>query len=369
MATDGWRSRRSLSRQIRDNSGSFDFFQLVQLLKLELEQSATSARRGLEPGSDRGFRFTADLGADFPASDIRYVGIPARRRGIGRSDTRLLAGTSNYCIAGYSGPLPEGFTDWIKQQQRDGNHATVDFLDIFNHRINLLRYEARAASEQALDRRHPTENLLADGISAVMGMATEGLYEQVNLSRRSLMSLAGMLANHRVGAHLIQRVLQKCFSVPIRVRDLVGAWKDIAVDQLCHLGRSASTLGELCILGRQTWDMRARMRASVGPLPFHELLTYLPDFTFRGEVQSSRTHGAFVALLRFLTNRSVDVDVRLEVDPETVPPGILECPQTVDQATMRLGQSAWLGKPQRDDRFTGFLVTGLGYNAGGGIVG
>lgn len=359
MATDGWRSGRPLNHQVRESSGSFDFFQLIQLLQLEIEETESLTRKKDASREATEFRFSADLGAGFPASDIRSVQPLSKRLGQQRNPNRLLAKTSNYCVASYSGPLPEAFSSWIISQKQLGNYAAADFLDIFNHRINLLRYEVGAASKNSLDRRHPTENLLAPAIASVMGMASSGLFEQLPLNKRSLLALAGLMANHRLGAHIVQRVLTALFRVPLQVRDLVGAWKDIASDQLCRLGTQASHLGELCILGSQTWDMHARIRTRVGPLPFSQLLDYLPAFEFKGELQASATFTAFEAMHRFLTNRAVDIEVSLEVDPASVPPPVLNSPVSLDQTWMRLGQSSWLGTPNGNDRYTCYLIYGI----------
>lgn len=366
MATDGWRSSRSLERQIRDNCGSFDFFQLTRLLERLVEQS--SAEIGKREHGPSEFQFAADLGADFPVSDIRAVRRPARRFGTAiQPRDRLLAMTSNYCIAGYCGPLPEAFANWVLEQQRQGNYAAADFLDIFNHRINKLRYEAGKANKIGIENCHPSENLLADGISSVMGMGSDDLYQQLPLNRRSLMALAGLVANHRVGAHLIQRVLSACFSVKVAVRDMVGAWRDIAQDQWNYLNTSTSRLGELCILGTKTWDMRARIRTRVGPLSHERLMKFLPSFEFRREAQVSKTFTAFVAMQKFLTNRSVDIEVQLEVKPGSVKPLELRYPEAADKAWFRLGQSTWLGTPTGLDRYTSYSIysANSGLNEGG----
>ena len=428
MATDGWRSSRTLKQQLRDSSGTFDYFQWVQLLDRESGQSDT-------PESTDDYRFSADLDCAFPASEIRSLKPAQRRAGGLRKRKESIAKTSNYCVAGYSGPLPEPYTDWIREQQRYDNHATADFLDIFNHRINRLRYEAKTAVNPALDQQGPCANLLANGMSAAMGMLGDDLYQQVPLSRRSLMALAGLLSNHRTSAHLIERVLRACFKLPIEIRDLVGAWQDIADDQLCRLGRRASHLGELSILGQQIWDMRARVRANIGEIPFVTLLELLadadfvyperrrqdsessdideepedawpralripervdpddPNIRYEHELQDlrsnallsmdkllesgfcgplpvrhierwvrnlrSRLYGPFVALVRFLTNRGVDVEVKLEVIPETVPALVLARPGQPEDARFRLGQTTWLGQPTGDDCFTSYLIAGL----------
>ena len=362
MATDGWRSGRSLNQQIRDNSGSFDFYQLVNLLDLEtrenvLEAEVMIASADNQRSTPTRYRFKADLSSSFPASDIRSVSVK-------RTPDMLVASTTNYCVSGYSGPLPEGFSDWIYQQQRSGQRATADFLDIFNHRANLLRFQTRSSSIQALDRRHPDSNLLADGIAATMGALDKLLSNRVPLSRRNLMSLAGLLANHRINAKLIQRVMSVCFGVPLSLSDLVGAWRDIAKDQICQLGVQSSNLGEICLLGKQTWDMKSRLRATVGPIPFSQLLTLLPDFDYRHQRQVSPKYHAFLAMWRYLTNGQVDIEVDLQVQPETVPKPYLRYPESADAAHFRLGQTSWLGCPKGDQAISAYLVTGLDADTG-----
>ncbi len=356
MATDGWRTSRSLTQQIEENCGNFNYFQLIHLLDLQAEKTGTK------------YRFSSDLSEAFPASEITYI---KRGSGVGRDGKRsdsLTAKTSNYCIAGYSGPLPEAFSGWIVDLQKSGNSSAVDFLDLFNNRINLLRYEAKSSSRQALDSNPPESNLLSNAISAVMGLYSNGLYRSMKLSKRSLMALAGLVANHRVGCHSIERILRACFNIPLVVRDLVGGWNTIAEDNLCKLGVTANRLGELCLLGTQVWDMRKRIRASIGPLHFDQFIKYLPAFEFsHSDIQEpepgstfyiAKHAAAFRDISRFLTNRSADVLVTLEVESESVTDyPFLRYPSSPDSAFFRLGQTTWLGKPTIKDCRVSYLIS------------
>lgn len=424
MATHGWRTGRTIEDQLLDEGSGFNFFQLFRLLDMD---AMSSGKEGL----GQGWKISADLDAAFPATEIRDVSISNTS---GADKTRV-AKTSNYCIAGYSGPLPENFTDWMREQQRYGLHGMTDFLDIFNHRINLLRYEAKKQSHTALDTGPPVKGLIAPGLSAAMGMHDSMLSDQLPLSRRSILSLASLLSNKRVSAVSIQKVLSKCFGFKTRVTDLIGAWKNIASDQICRLGEpSVSSLGELSILGQKNMDMQARVRVEIGPVELNTYLALLPDFEFSGknlilpvrsfnditvknfdgrqvsyklapnsaDTTSMQTEGGnsqfqvsnvlleidseldrervfspsllesdaptgntlratrfagylhrhFSSLVKYLTNFSVDAEVFLTLDPETLPQAYmaLKVPSSTTDARLRLGQSFWLGKPKNIDK-------------------
>lgn len=355
MAAHGWSSGRPLNFQIRESSGNFDFYQFVRLLEME------SKRTGAE------YRFKSDLNQAFPTFEIKSLRREAPNTAHTDGPDRFVAETSNYCIAGYSGPLPESYQNWVREKNDRGEMVIADFLNIFNDRINYLRFDARSSSIQALDNSDPASNILSRDIAGVMGMVSGGLFErlteyvqpadtdfsaanarmqrQARQAKRSLMALAGLISSRRIGAHIIGRILRTCFRVPVKVRDLVGGWKNLASDQVCNLGVKASRLGELCLLGTSAWDMNRSIRVSIGPLPFTAFVGFLPAIEFRRKTLVSRTYALFREFSRFITNRSVDVEVELLVEQETIEPVRIFTPDRQAETVFRLGLSTWLGRP------------------------
>lgn len=470
MATHGWRTGRTLKDQLIDEGASFNYFQLMHLLDLststaEPDANSKSENDGASENSAKAinWRILADLEAGFPVNEIRSIELKKKRSlAAGATESeQVVARTSNYCIAGHQGPLPENYTDWLREQQRYGPSAMADFLDMFNHRINMLRYEVKKNSCLALDQRRPDEGQLAPGISASMGMLGEAMYEQLPLSKRSIMSLSGLLSGRRISARAIQRILQKCFGITAKVTDVVGAWRAISPDQLWQLGKEGvSNLGKLCVLGQKNMDMQGRIRIEMGPLSINKYLALLPDLEFSreqiqvpirskadlrhteyfgrkpsyafeeqdrrdkesqdrqsdfGSDQNSHQvgniqlniepehdkenlmvpsafdwlsrvsrksvlratkftgylYGPFSALVQYLTNSKVDIEVYLQVDPDTLPGAypVLCTPERPQDAYLRLGQSFWLGKPSdQENSRARFLIDGFGTDKNSGAL-
>lgn len=466
MATHGWRTGRTLKEQLFEEGSSFNYFQLIHLLERtnaqhQQESEDSSHANNKEPKLLE-WKMSADLDSAFAVSEIRDIQVRQEKtsRDIEGDETEdnqsqqakfsLVAKTANYCIGGHLGPLPENYTDWIREQQREGRHAMADFLDIFNHRINLLRYEAKQSSAIALDHHQPEDSLVAPGISAVMGMLGIDLFEQIPLSKRSIMSISGLLATRRVSAHVIQRLLKKCFKIETKVTDVQAIWRDTVADQHWRLGQSGvSNLGELCLLGQKNLDMQGKIRIDIGPVPIQIYLALMPDFEFsrdqidlcvrtdkdlllteydgrllqyplanagensrfksvqvknspvkRAQADNNRLenirlsydserpreqvmvpttlweinsklracqfsgylHRPLVALLRYLTNSKVDIEVHVQVDPETINLAYqaLVTPDAPQDAHLRLGQSFWLGTPDLSAQATScFTLNGF----------
>lgn len=328
MAAHGWRSGRPLSQQVRREFAGFNFFQLVRLLLRERDKE-------FAPGSriDDVVRFRADLSSAFPGHEVTRLIDRGKR-------SPVTVTTPNYVVAGYLGPLPEPFSDWLQNRARDGDRVMADFLDLFNHRFNALRYQIKTHRQLGLDSRAPEETLHAGYLAALMGMAAPGLAEQLPLPRRAWLGIAGLLANCRNSAPVVTAVLSAYLGAKAGMRQLCGAWRDIEKPDQTRLGVSSSRLGRESVLGARVWDEHARVEVTVGPIDYSRFCMLLP-----GE----RAHAGFVALLRFLLDRRFDCQVRFLVKEATLPaPTLTARPDQGAQPGrpgywgLRLGFSAWL---------------------------
>lgn len=318
MAAHGWRSTRALSAQLREGYAGFDYYQLVRLLLAERGEDDTE-RRAL----DRCVRFGADLSAAFPGREI------SRLDDAGGA-VPVSLGTSNYCVGGVLGPLPEPFVEWLRERVRDGDRAMLSFFDLFNHRLNTLRYSLKRRFNPGLNNRHPEHTDNAAYLAALMGLLQPGLAEQLPVPKRALLAVAGLLSDQRRSAAMIGNVLGLFMDTPVRVEQLAGGWAPIEREQHIALGRANSRLGGETPLGRRFWDPQGRIVLHLGPLPYRRFCALLPD----GEL-----HAGFQALVRHLTDRQVDCLVVLELDPTTLPPRRLG-PASAGGG-MRLGYTAW----------------------------
>ncbi|QDQ28502.1 type VI secretion system baseplate subunit TssG [Chitinimonas arctica] len=352
MASHGWRTNRPLTRELREDCAGFDFYQLVRLLLHERGAGGDPLGAAL----DAQLCFRANLEQGFPGQEVRNVSEP------GGSAGRLRIETGNYALAGYLGPLPEALVEQMLARMRAGSHAMPRFLDLFNHRLNALRYQLKAAPRLGLNLLRPERTELAAMLAALMGMAAPGLAEQMPLPRRVWLGLAGLLADPRRSAPALTRVVARFIGAPVELESLLGAWRDRCDEDATRLGRACHGLGSQTRLGRQAWLPTARIRLTLGPLDYTRYCCLLP----KSRSNSSDVHPQLCGLLRFLLERRQDCWIRLRLAPGQAPAATLTARERrLDPACgiyygLRLGQTAWLAGPTDGERTAEFLVPAYG---------
>lgn len=331
-------------------------------------------------------RFSAELSHAFPGREISAVaedGVTAPGPGAPEETPRYRISTPNYCVAGGLGPLPPAYTEWLRDQVRAGNRASVHFLDLFNHRLNLTRYQLKESCTPGLNNRAPEDALLGRRLAALCGLgetaeaapagrrpglpdapaATPSEGRPVPL--RSLLGIAGLLTDCRRNASGLTRVLARYLGAPVELTPFVGAWRPIEDADRMTLGRRNHGLGQGAVLGTRVWDQQARVRLTVGPIDYSLFRRLLPP---RPGQRPDVLHLGLVELVSVLLNRRHDCEVRLEVRPETVGESVLTARPTAgaadagrNEAGLQLGESAWLGSPRSEARPAAeFLIPAFG---------
>lgn len=343
MATAGGQSGPSLIGTVVGQYARFDVHQLVRLLRYRSD--------GLWPVGAR-LRFRADLGAAFPGHEITKLikakpmpGFRLEGRNATQMPMRIELRTPNYCIASELGPMPEPFLEWVREPERCGGRAMAEFFDIFNQRLHVLRHDLKQRSLRALDSAPPAQTQYAAQLSALMGLSLPAQRAQVPLPERAWLGLAGMLINSRRSGAVVERVLSAYLGVPCRLKMLVGRDREIEPRDRLLLGRTRHRLGRTTLLGRTSWDPRAAVRLEIGKVAFGVCCALLPlRKARRSERLSNQAHDGLVSMIRLLLDRRFDCEVRIEIDPDTVPPAYLHLPWRGGGLGLRLGQTAWLGR-------------------------
>src|SRR5262249_13610958 len=117
-------------------------------------------------------RFRGELSPAFPGSEISAgrMRLPGRAARVS-STQRTEPYVTNFTLAGVLGPLPDSYTEWVRRQLGVRETAMAEFLDLFNHRLGVLRYELKAASVPAFDALRPEYTRCAEAAGALMGLA------------------------------------------------------------------------------------------------------------------------------------------------------------------------------------------------------
>ena len=367
MATADWRTGEALSQRLARRPASFDFFQWVRLQSWPSGSGVTpyTIEHGVREVSPR-LRFRGELSSAFPGSEISAgrMRLPLRA-GLEQSDQRTDLYVTNFTLAGVLGPLPDSYTEWVRRQLGVRETAMAEFLDLFNHRLGVLRYELKAASVPAFDALRPEYTRCAEAAGALMGLAAfegEGariLAQRVPMPRRALLALCGLMADKRHSVTQALIVLRIYLGMAVTIEPLLGAWRAIESRDRTLLGRRHLRTAPL---GRRVWVNHAAVGLTIGPVPYERLCSLLPDRT-RGLNTSSRFGRAyrnFAAMLHYLFDRQVDVVVTIGVDEAGIPASALWRPRPVagfGSHGLRLGQTAWLRGRSRVLRQVRFTIT------------
>jgi type VI secretion system protein ImpH len=365
MAAADWRTGEALAQRLARRPASFDFFQWVRLQSWPSGAATTpyAVEYGVGQVSPH-LRFRGELSPAFPGSEISAgrMRLPVR---VGQepSKQRTDLYVTNFTLAGVLGPLPDSYTEWVRRQLGVRETAMAEFLDLFNHRLSVLRYELKAASVPAFDALRPEYTRCAEAAGAFMGLtAFEGegariLAQRVPMPRRALLALCGLMADKRRSVTKALIVLRIYLGMPVTIEPLLGAWRTIDSRDRTLLGRRRLRTAPL---GQRVWVNHAAVGLAIGPVSYERLCSLLPDRANSLKVDSrfGRAHRNFAAMLHYLFDRQVDVVVTIGVEETGIPASALWRPRPVagfGRHGLRLGQTAWLrGRPQapRQVRFT-----------------
>ncbi|WCM24475.1 type VI secretion system baseplate subunit TssG [Paraburkholderia bryophila] len=442
----------SVEELLFDRPERIDVFQLVRLLRVR-DSSRPSVRKRLKvlltwrlmsgeadtrsfAGFARRLRFTADLSPAFPGVEVTgcrrldavdLLDTPGGRAALrhvpdaavhallnepvnaavnapstatlGAALTTALTSvengevveirTPNYSVASELGPLPEPFLEWVRDRLRDDDQTFAAFLDVFNHRINVLRHQLKATQDVALDYALPQDTLQADFLASIAGMASLDAEAQIVLPRRAWLGMTATLADPRRSATAALTALRQYLGMPdTQLEQLVGDWRPLSSAQWSGLGKQG-TLGGDAVLGTQVWNQMAGVRLCVPAVDYERLCNLLPPpwqpqdppephdpFNQAGATHPHRHQSAaeaaadndapldgyagLAAMVRLLFDRRVDCTVELSIAASSLPASLLSAtpgsgvtapavplstaglPAGARYRGLRLGQTAWL---------------------------
>ncbi len=177
MATVSRREDSTLRQErILQRYSNFNVYQLMRLLP-----STWPIEKRL--------RFRADLSSAFPACEFSSIAVH-RAKEITYKPGAAVVGevieihTANYCVASLLGPLPEPFTEWVRDLERAHEPAMANFLNIFNQRLNILRYQLKQSQTVGLNSVAPEKTEQAKALAALAGLGLPQLADQVPNHRK-----------------------------------------------------------------------------------------------------------------------------------------------------------------------------------------
>jgi type VI secretion system protein ImpH len=301
----------------------FEFFQAVRLLERFLP-ARTPVGKLTQPANEV-VRFTAHASLAFPASEIQALEWP--------EDGPVKMVVNFMGLTGPEGVLPSPYTTLLIERLRASDTALRDFLDIFNHRIISLFYQAWRKYRFDIGSEQGEHNHFFHQLLSLIGLGTGGLQERQAVPDHALAYYSGLLSQRVRPAENLRQILMDYFDVPVDIEQFCGSWYQLNADIQCSLSesmRDCEQLGLGAVIGDAVWSQQARVRIILGPLDLEQYLSFLPD----GE-----SWEPLRAWTRFFSNQELDFEVKLVLKREEVPPCELG---REGKSGSRLGWVSWV---------------------------
>jgi type VI secretion system protein ImpH len=304
MAASPGRNLPDVIRGITESAASHDFTQVAYLLEQHWKE-----RGKIGDGLDRWCRFRPANETSFPAADIRRCRYDEQ----GRLDIQL-----NFMgFYGVDAAVPNYFSDRALQDD-DGGRALRAFLDIFNHRLYALYYQAWKKYRPTFYLDEPSNPYLRM-VSAIAGWS-------VDSDQGKALSYAGLLGRRVRNAQALEGLLGDYLdALPIIVNQFKSRWVNVKSNK--ELGRSGLRLGDNLLLGERVLDICGKIEIVIGPVTPKESMQLMPT-TSKGR--------SVIELIKRYLPANIDFDLVIEISTGSVDSEPLGSDQLV------LGWSTWL---------------------------
>jgi len=296
-------NRAKLPDLIEDLLANAPAFGLFQALAVVERAWAEGGRVG--DGLDRWLRVEPYAGQSFPPGELRSGYI---------DDSGKLCLRANVLgLYGVDAPMPSYVVEAADRDDALGQRVR-DFLDMFNHRLYALLYEAWRV-ERAVDLDAGAGYLAQ--VPAVAGSADE-----------QCLAHAGSLGARPPSAAALATMVEVETGLAVEVRDGIPQWLQIPAGG--GLGaESAPCLGSDALLGDAVQIAGERIDVRVGPLSLGAALELLP-----GHAEGERA----LAVIRRFVGATVPFDLVVRARPGDVGS------QALGATSLPLGWSTWLGE-------------------------
>ncbi len=325
MASEIGSAAAAVEERLLAHGERFSYFQAVRLLRL------FGKMRDLPADS---LRVRPKLSLGFPETDIDSI------ESLEGGGYRITA--NFFGLYGVASPLPTYYTEDLFEEEREGRHATRDFLDVIHFAVYPLLFDAW--------RKHRLQDrIVEDGdtnvlslLYAFMGLHDQGLRSTVPDSD-GMLRYAGLF-NQRPRSALGLKILLADAFTPAKVDVVCCTRRQVAIpdDQRLQLGQQANRLGEDAYLGSHIDDYSGSLTLRLSDLSgelFHALLPGTPG------------HERLKALTRFYLIDPLEISVELELRREEarpsrtlskLTPSDSEVPNSAPPYWSRLGLDTWL---------------------------
>src|SRR5262245_57890179 len=178
------------------------------------------------------------------------------------------------------GLLPHAYTELVMDRIRQKDPALRDFLDLFNHRMISLFYQAWEKYRFTVAYERGERDRFSHHLLDLIGLGTPGLQNRLAVADDSLLFYSGLFAMHSRSAASLRNIIEDYFDVPAKAEQVTGAWRPLSVSDQCefHSGAAVSErLGIGAVVGDEIWDQQSSARIRLGPLTLGQYVDFLPE--------------------------------------------------------------------------------------------
>lgn len=298
-------------RSLLEEGGRFSFFQAVRLLQ--------RCGDGLERSPHLRIRPKLSLG--FPDTDIDSI------RALPDGGHEIIA--NFFGLYGVASPLPTFYTEDLFEEEREGRHASRDFLDIVHQSLYGLLIDTWNKYRLPLRIIERFDAKVLNHLYAFVGLEDRGLRGRLPGDSELLLRYAGLFNQQTRSALGLCTLLADAFSpAVVDVLPCVARVAPIPADQQMRLGEQANCLGEESYLGCEIDDCESH---------FVVRLTDLPAAVFHSLLPGSDGNRKLQFLISFYLIDPLNVDIELQLKRGTVEPARLG-----GSDWSRLGLDSWL---------------------------
>ncbi len=347
MFSPRWRKDTTVIERLLSEPQEYSFFQAVRLLERALlanrsirELSAnTQTVGGFAPPTQEIIQFRTKPSLSFPESDVAFIerGREDVKANFYRIQTNFLS------LAGSSGVLPYHYTEFILQRLKLKDTALAQFLDVFNHRLISLFYQANTKfnlpleleRKQLKNQRSALTTTPSQILLGIIGMGTAGLSNRLHCKDETLLFYSGLLSHKVRSTQGLKQMLADYFQLPVKIQEFVGQWQPLMPDVCTRLASKAMPLGQnaglaqSAMLGARGWIAQGKIRIVLGPLTKAQFNHFAPG---------SNALAAMNDMVRFYIGLEHDYEFVIEVNSADIPDRI----QLSSKTPPILGWNTWL---------------------------
>ncbi|WP_448213864.1 type VI secretion system baseplate subunit TssG [Colwellia sp. MEBiC06753] len=193
---------------------------------------------------------------------------------------------SYFGMLGINGPLPLHLTEHaLERQHRHKDNTFSQFLDIFNHRFISLFYRAWADSQPAVSHDRPSDDSFKQLLSSISGQITVD-NDKPNKKYKLETYLSGLLSHKNRSASVLEQMLAESLTFAVNIKEFVGAWYPLNIEDTTALGKTNSHLGISSTLGTLSFQRIFKFAINIGPLTYQQYQSILADTTQFDQIES-----------------------------------------------------------------------------------